>query len=54
VKYSAGYPINSPREIRGIPHILEQIKITETTRRALKSCISPEHLESVLCGAAAD
>ncbi len=49
-KYSAGYPINSPQEIRGIPHILEEIKISDATRRSLETCISPERLESVLSG----
>jgi hypothetical protein len=49
-KYCAGYPLDSPRRIREIPHLLEQLQITEATRRSLRSSISPNDLESVLSG----
>ena len=49
-KYSAAYSLNSPQEIRRIPHLLEQIKITDATRRALHTPISGERLEAVLTG----
>ncbi len=49
-KYCAGYPLNSPLEIRDIPTRLSQIKISEATRRALHSPISPASLDSVLFG----
>ena len=49
-KYSAGYPLDSPQRIGEIPQLLEQIQITEATRRGLHTAISPERLESVLSG----
>jgi len=49
-KYSAGYSFDSPQQVRQIPQLLPQLKITDATRRALQSSISPEHLESVLSG----
>jgi len=49
-KYSAGYPLDSPRRIREIPQLLEQFQITGVTRQGLQTSISPEHLESVLSG----
>jgi len=49
-KYSAGYPLDSPQRIREIPQLLEQLQITEATRRSLHTSISPEHLDSLLCG----
>jgi len=50
-KYSAGYSLDSPLQVRQIPDLLPQLKITDATRQALQSPISPEHLESVLSGA---
>jgi hypothetical protein len=50
VKYSAGYPLDSPQRIREIPQLLEQIQIGEATRQNLQTAISPEDLESVLSG----
>jgi len=47
-KYSAGYPLDSPQRIREIPQLLEQLQITEATRRGLQTSITPDHLESVL------
>jgi hypothetical protein len=47
-KYSAGYPLGSPREIQHIPELLGQIKITDATRRALNSPISPAFLDTIL------
>ena len=49
-KYSAGYPLDSPHQIREIPQLLEQFQITEATRRGLQTSISPDHLEAVLSG----
>jgi hypothetical protein len=49
-KYSAGYPLDSPHQIREIPQLLEQFQITEATRRGLQTSITPDHLESVLSG----
>jgi hypothetical protein len=49
-KYSAGYPLNSPQEVRQIPRLLGRVKITDAIRRSLETSISPEHLESVLFG----
>jgi hypothetical protein len=49
-KYSAGYPLSSPLEIRCIPERLDQIKITDATQRALHSLISPVLLDSLLFG----
>jgi hypothetical protein len=50
-KYSAGWLLGSPEEIRGIPRLLERIEITEAERRGLHSAISPERLEGILSGA---
>ena len=47
-KYSAGHPLNSPLEIRRVPELLDQLKITEATRRTLLSPISPAFLDSIL------
>ena len=47
-KYSAGYWLDSPRKIREIPHLLDGIKITDATQRALHTSISAEHLDSML------
>jgi hypothetical protein len=47
-KYSAGYPLDSPVQIREIPRLLEQFQITEATCRNLQTPISPKDLESVL------
>jgi len=47
-KYSAGYPLDSPQQIREIPQLLERLQITEATRRGLQTSISPQRLESVL------
>ena len=49
-KFSAGYPLDSPQRIREIPQLLEQLRITEATRRSLQTSISPGHLQSVLSG----
>lgn len=49
-KYSAGYALRSPQEIQQIPALLDQIKITDATRRALHSPISPAPLDSILFG----
>jgi len=49
-KFSAACPLASPEAIRGIPQLLEQFHVTETTRRGLQTSISPEDLESVLAG----
>ncbi len=49
-KYSAGYRLDSPQRIREIPQLLEQLQITEATRRGLQTSITPDHLESVLSG----
>jgi len=49
-KYSAGYALDSPRQICEIPRLLEQFQITEATRQGLQVSISPEHLDSVLSG----
>jgi hypothetical protein len=50
VKYSAGYPLDSPQRIREIPRLLEELLITEATRRKLQTSMSPEQLDSILCG----
>jgi hypothetical protein len=49
-KYSAGYPLDSQQRIREIPQLLKQFHITEATGKGLRTPISPEHLDSVLCG----
>lgn len=49
-KYAAGHPLDSPHRIREIPQLLERLQITEATRLSLQTPITPEHLESVLCG----
>jgi hypothetical protein len=49
-KYCAGHPLSSPVEIRRIPERIDQIKITDVTRRALHSPISPADLDSMLFG----
>lgn len=49
-KYSAGYWLDSPESIREIPRLLKEITITDATRRALHTAISPEHLDSILFG----
>jgi hypothetical protein len=49
-KYSAGYPLDSPRRIRDTAQMLEQFQITETTRQRLQTPITPEHLEELLRG----
>ena len=49
-KYSAGYPLDSPQRIREIPQLLEQLQITEATRRSLQTPITPDHLEALLSG----
>jgi len=49
-KYSAGYRLDSPHKIREIPQLLEHFRITEATRQGLRTSISPERLDSVLCG----
>lgn len=51
-KYSAGHPLSSPLEIRRIPERLNQIKITDSTQRALYSPMSPASLEATLFGLA--
>ena len=50
-KYSAGYRLESPESVRQIPHLLDGIKITDATRRALHTSISRERLDSILFGA---
>jgi hypothetical protein len=50
-KYSAGYRLDSPESIRQIPRLLDGIKITDATCRALHTSISRERLDSVLFGA---
>jgi len=47
-KYSAGHPLSSPREIRGIPERLDQIKITDATQQALRSPVNPGVLDAIL------
>ncbi len=49
-KYSAGYWLDSPESIRRTPQLLREITITDATRRALHTAISPEHLDSILFG----
>lgn len=49
-KFSAGHLLDSPESFRQIPHLLHEIKITDATRQALHTSISPGHLESVLSG----
>jgi hypothetical protein len=49
-RFSAGHQLDSPRRIREIPQLLEQIRITEATRRGLQTAISPENLDSLLFG----
>jgi hypothetical protein len=49
-KYSAGYPLDSPRRIREIPQLLEGIRITEATRQRLHTTIKAEELDSLLTG----
>ncbi len=49
-KFSAGYPLDSPKAIRDIPRLLEQFRITDTTAQNLQTAISPELLDSVLSG----
>lgn len=49
-KFSAGYTLDSPRRIREIPELLEQLQVTEATRRGLQTSMSAERLESVLSG----
>ena len=49
-KYSAGHPLSSPSEIRGIPERLKQIKITDSVRGALHSPMSPASLDTILFG----
>jgi hypothetical protein len=50
-RYSAGYALNSPECIRQIPKLLEEIRVTDTTRQALHAPISSEQLDSILFGA---
>jgi hypothetical protein len=50
VKYSAGYWLDSPESIRQIPQLLKETTITDATRRALHTAISPERLDSILFG----
>lgn len=47
-KFSAGYQLDSPHQIREIPELLEQFQITEATRRGLQTTISREQLDSIL------
>lgn len=47
-KYAAGDLLDSPESIRQIPQFLGDIKITDATRRALHTSISPEELDSIL------
>jgi hypothetical protein len=47
-KYSAGYRLASPQQIRDIPHLLEQFRIKDATRQSLQTSITAEHLDSVL------
>ena len=47
-KFCAGYQLESPESIRQIPRLLEGIKITDATQRALHTSISRECLDSVL------
>ncbi|MFZ3263885.1 MAG: hypothetical protein WA172_07785 [Terriglobales bacterium] len=47
-KFCAGYPLDSPENIRQIPRLLEGITITDATQRALHTSISRERLDSVL------
>ncbi len=47
-KFCAGYQLDSPESIRQIPRLLEGIKITDATQRALHTSISRERLDSVL------
>jgi hypothetical protein len=49
-RFSASYPLDSPRRIREIPQLLEHFHITDETRQGLQTPISPENLESVLSG----
>lgn len=49
-KFRAGYPLDSPQQIREIPHLIEQFPITEPIRQSLETPISPERLASVLSG----
>jgi hypothetical protein len=47
-KYSAGYPLDSPQQIREIPQLLERLQITEATRQGLHASISAEQPDSIL------
>lgn len=49
-KYSAGYALSSPQEMRNIPERLGQIKITDATQRVLHSPIDPGILDSIFFG----
>lgn len=49
-KYSAGHLLDSPESVRRIPQLLDGIKITDATCRALHTSISREHLDSILSG----
>jgi hypothetical protein len=49
-KFSAGYPLDSPRRIREIPQLLEGIQITEATRQRLHMTINAGELDSLLSG----
>lgn len=50
-KYSAGHWLDSPENIRQIPQLFKEITITDATRRALHTAISPARLDSFLTGA---
>jgi hypothetical protein len=47
-KFSAGYTLDSPQQIREVPELLEKFRITETTRQGLQTPITAERLASVL------
>jgi hypothetical protein len=48
VKYSAGYPLDSPSRIREIPGMLDHFAITQATRQNLQSPIRSENLNRIL------
>jgi hypothetical protein len=47
-KFSAGYRLSSPRQIREVPELLSQFQINEVTRQRLQSPISPQDLDRIL------
>ena len=47
-KYDAGHLLDSPESVRQIPQRLDGIKITDATRQALHTFISPDELDSIL------